>query len=133
MLLQPRNESKLHEAEKTLKIATDELMILLDVWERARPNLLKVEFETLRSVQKKYFSSTANILSDFIITSPGEPGGGVTVQQIADASGIEPIDLKPKKNTGLENLNAAQAFTGLPDSKEDGFQSSNILGNKVRV
>jgi hypothetical protein len=90
----PRNESKLQEHRDVLEKITNDLLIVFDEWERARPALLKTEFETLRSCQKLYFSQTAGLMDKFIITSPGIPGGGLTVSDLAAASGKPPADVR---------------------------------------
>ena len=86
----PRNESKLQEHRDALEKVTNDLLIVFDEWERARPLLLKAEFETLRSCQKSYFTTTSSLMKDFIITDPGIPGGGFTVAELAIQSGKAP-------------------------------------------
>lgn len=86
----PRAEAKKAENAAILEQQTIELLKIFDTWERARPNLLKAEFEALRSCQKQYFAAAATSVNQFIVTSPGIPGGGLTVEEIADASGVPP-------------------------------------------
>ena len=119
--MQPRNESKLEEAQLALKEVTDELLLEFDKWERARPNLLKIEFETLRSVQRQYFTSVASNLKNFVVTSPTEPGGGLSVEQIAALSEKQPLDLSDSSPSDLKlnKSNEIDSFNGLPNVFDD--------------
>ena len=56
---------------------TDRLIDKFIEYETARPTYLAYEFQTLRSVQKEFFSSVAESMSKFKVTRPheGEPTG----------------------------------------------------------
>lgn len=88
-----RNQQKLDEYTSALEKSTIELLSIFDTYERARPNLLKIEFETLRSAQKSFFGGVSEGMNQFIITSPGIPGGGLSVEEIADASGVSAMPI----------------------------------------
>jgi hypothetical protein len=120
----PRNEAKLEEARRFLDVATNDLLQEFDVWIRARPFLLKAEFEALRSAQKQYFSEAASTLKDFVITAPTAPGGGLSVADLAAASG------KPKY-VPVEKISApaiqSNTFRTAAPSAEPASTSSNLL------
>lgn len=84
----PRSESKLSQNTTLLEQSTVELMNIFDLYERARPTLLKAEFEVLRSCQKQYFTGAASAMNMFVIVPEGKPGGGLSIEQIAAASGV---------------------------------------------
>ena len=67
-----QNQNKFQECQTALTTITDKLIDKFIEYETARPTFLAYEFQTLRSVQKEFFSSIAQSMSKFKVTQPHE-------------------------------------------------------------
>ena len=81
-----RNQNKFQECQTALTTITDRLIDKFIEYETARPTFLAYEFQTLRSVQKEFFSAIAQGMSKFKVTQPHE--GMPTEPIVAPYSGL---------------------------------------------
>ena len=63
----------MQDAQTKLQQCTDELLDKFYAYEAQRPTFLAYEFQTIRSVQKKFFTALAQSMAGFKITEPSEP------------------------------------------------------------
>ncbi|KAK8793418.1 hypothetical protein WA158_004777 [Blastocystis sp. Blastoise] len=68
-----KNQTKLQESQTKLQQCTDELLDKFYAYEAQRPTFLAYEFQTLRSLQKKFFTSLGQAMNGFKITEPSQP------------------------------------------------------------
>lgn len=96
-----KNQTKLQDAQTKLQQCTDELLDKFYAYEAQRPTFLAYEFQTIRSVQKKFFTALAQSMAGFKITEPSEPPA-LNITPLSNPAAQRPAEtaMEPQQSYG---------------------------------